>query len=80
MKKKRYVATVIIRAYEREFSRSIGPGTGKPRRGLWISEGHHSLSHRRFILSVSLFIYFLGEGGGGGGIFNYYLLFVYLVK
>ena len=41
--------------YERGFSRYIGPGPGVPRRGLWISVGPHSLSHRRFILIFHIF-------------------------
>ena len=39
------------------FSRYIGTGHGKPRKGPgpWISEGPHSLRHWRFILIFSLF-------------------------
>jgi len=44
------------------FRRYIFPGSGKPRRGPWISEGPNSFSHRRFFL----FFYFFG------GIFNYF--------
>ena len=44
------------RAYERGFSRYIGPGSGEPRRGLWISEGPYSLNHRRFIWIFFLFV------------------------
>jgi hypothetical protein len=38
------------------FRRYIGPGPGKPRRAMWISEEPHSLSHRRFILMFSLYV------------------------
>ena len=41
------------------FSRYIGPGPGKPRRGPWISEGHHSRSHWRIILMFSCFCFYL---------------------
>jgi hypothetical protein len=40
------------------FSRYIGTGPGEPIRGPWIPEGSHSLSHRRFILIFSFFMYF----------------------
>jgi len=39
----------LCRAYERGFSRYIEPGPTEPRRGLWISDRPHSLSHTRFI-------------------------------
>jgi hypothetical protein len=43
----------------RGFSQYIGPGPREPRRGFWISEWPHSLSHRRFILIFfNLFWYF----------------------
>jgi hypothetical protein len=42
------------------FSRYMGPVPEDNRRGMWISEGPHCLSHRRFNL-----IFSFGEGGGG---------------
>ena len=49
---------LLRRAYERGFSRCIGPGFGEPRKGPRISEGPHSCSHWRFILIFSLFIWY----------------------
>ena len=39
------------------FSRYIGPGPGEPTRGFWISEGPHSLTHRRLILIFWFFFF-----------------------
>jgi hypothetical protein len=38
------------------FNRYISTGHGKPRKGPWISEGPHSISHWRFILIFALFL------------------------
>jgi len=40
------------------FSRYIGPEPGEPRRDLWISEGPHSLNHKRFIWIFSSLFFF----------------------
>jgi hypothetical protein len=51
-------SVIQSRAFERGFIRCIGTGPGEPRKGPWISEVPHGLSHWRFILICSLSIWY----------------------
>ena len=51
-------SVVQSRAFERGFIRCIGKGPGESRKGPWISEVPHLLSHWRFILICSLSIWY----------------------